>query len=53
VHSYQRFERKIEAKKAIPYIIAGAGDYANTPRLMPKIETGVNGQPQVYETKLF
>ena len=45
VHSYQRFQRKLEAKKAIQYVVAGAGGYANTPRLMHKIESDVNNQP--------
>lgn len=43
VHSYQRFERKLEAKKTVPYVIAGAGGYANSPRLMHKIELDENG----------
>lgn len=45
VHSYQRFQRKLEAKKTVPYIVAGAGGYANTPRLIHKIESDVNNQP--------
>lgn len=43
VHSYQRFERKLGTKNA-PYIVAGAGGYANTPRLLHKIELDSNGQ---------
>ncbi len=43
VHSYQRFERSLKSKK-VPYIIAGAGGYANTPQLMHKIEL-LNGKP--------
>lgn len=51
VHSYQRFERKIEPKKRIQYIVAGAGGYANTPGLH-KIEKDANGQqlPPNYQT---
>jgi hypothetical protein len=37
VHSYQRFERDLGGKK-VPYIIAGAGGYANTLKLLHKIE---------------
>jgi hypothetical protein len=44
VHSYQRFERTLGSKK-IPYIVAGAGGYANTPKLMHKIETAAKGKP--------
>jgi len=44
VHSYQRFERKLESA-ALPYIISGAGGYANTPRLMHKIESDNSGKP--------
>lgn len=43
VHSYQRFERTLESTN-IPYIISGAGGYANTTRLMHKIEQD-NGRP--------
>lgn len=43
VHSYQRFERALQGKK-IPYIVAGAGGYANTPQLMHKIEKDKNGK---------
>lgn len=43
VHSYQRFERKLGTKK-IPYIIAGAGGYANRRGLMHKIESDMNGR---------
>jgi hypothetical protein len=52
IHSYQRFERKVETNKAIPYIVAGAGGYANTPRLIHKIELDSNGQrlPPNYQT---
>jgi hypothetical protein len=44
VHSYQRFERDIGVKKTVPYIVAGAGGYANTPKLLHKIESDENGQ---------
>lgn len=44
VHSYQRFERSLKAKK-VPYVIAGAGGYANTQQLMHQIELQANGKP--------
>jgi hypothetical protein len=36
VHNYQRFMRKV-GKKTIPYVIAGAGGYADSPRALHKI----------------
>ena len=44
VHSYQRYERTLGGKK-VAYVIAGAGGYANTLKLLHKIETGRNGKP--------
>ena len=44
VHSYQRFERALGDKK-VPYIVAGAGGYANTHNLLHKIEKTSNGKP--------
>jgi len=44
VHSYQRFVRTLGTKK-VPYVVAGAGGYANTPSLMHKIEKTANGKP--------
>ena len=44
VHSYQRFERDLDANK-VPYIIAGAGGYANRAGLMHKVEKGSDGGP--------
>jgi Calcineurin-like phosphoesterase len=43
VHSYQRFERDLGGKK-VPYVIAGAGGYANTAKLLHQIELQ-NGKP--------
>ena len=43
VHSYQRFERILGDQK-VPYIIAGAGGYANTRGLLHKIESDANGR---------
>jgi hypothetical protein len=42
VHSYQRFQRTLGDKK-VPYIVAGAGGYANRPGLMHLIETTASG----------
>jgi len=44
VHSYQRFERDLGVKK-VPYIVAGAGGYANKPALIHKIEKDAGGAP--------
>src|SRR5712691_5681222 len=44
VHSYQRFERDLGTKK-VPYIVAGAGGYANKHALVHKIETTAGGTP--------
>lgn len=44
VHSYQRFERDIGGKIAVPYVVEGAGGYANTPKLIHKIELDKSGQ---------
>jgi hypothetical protein len=43
VHSYQRFERDLGPKK-VPYIVAGAGGYANKFSLLHKIETTAGGK---------
>jgi hypothetical protein len=37
VHNYQRFSRTVSGK-TVPYIVAGAGGYADTPRLMHQIQ---------------
>jgi hypothetical protein len=44
VHSYQRYERTVGAAK-VPYVIAGAGGYANTAKLLHKIEKTAQGKP--------
>lgn len=38
VHNYQRFSRKLPGGGVIPYIVAGAAGYANTPRSMHKLQ---------------
>jgi hypothetical protein len=40
VHNYQRFSRLVGRRK-IPYIVAGAGGYANDPRSMHKLQKGI------------
>ena len=37
VHNYQRFSRRVGARK-IPYVVAGAGGYANDARSMHKLQ---------------
>jgi len=44
VHSYQRYERSLGTKR-VPYVIAGAGGYANSFKLMHKIEKSPAGKP--------
>jgi len=44
VHSYQRYQRELSGKK-VPYIVAGAGGYANVPTLMHQIEKSKSGKP--------
>jgi predicted phosphodiesterase len=39
VHNYQRFSRKV-GNRNIPYIVAGAGGYANDARSMHKLQKG-------------
>jgi hypothetical protein len=47
VHSYQRFKRTLpmpggngqESKRTLPYIVDGAGGFANSPRALHKIQT--------------
>jgi hypothetical protein len=46
VHNYQRFSRKLKDPKTgqtrtIPYVIAGAGGYANDPRSLHKLQTAL------------
>ncbi len=43
VHSYQRFERTLGTTK-VPYIVAGAGGYANKVTLLHRIENDANGK---------
>lgn len=43
IHSYQRFESKVESRKNIPYIVAGAGGHADSRGMLHKIEPDENG----------
>lgn len=49
VHNYQRFSRRIDmdngGTKEIPYIIAGAGGYANLPQRLHRMQRDQNDQP--------
>jgi len=51
VHNYQRFERKLGEKK-VPYVVAGAGGYINSPKSIHKIEKGEDGNklPDNFQT---
>jgi hypothetical protein len=51
VHNYQRFSRKIEGR-TIPYVVAGAGGYANDARSMHKLQKGLNKPALPYQTTL-
>jgi predicted phosphodiesterase len=41
VHNYQRFSRKVANRVATPYIVAGAGGYANAVKSMHKLQKGL------------
>ncbi|WP_164707997.1 metallophosphoesterase [Paraburkholderia phosphatilytica] len=49
VHNTQRFSRKCD-DKTIPYIIAGAGGYANTQRAMHPLQDGLDKAKRPYPT---
>jgi hypothetical protein len=44
VHSYQRFTR-VKDGGAIPYIVAGAGGYAHSPRALHQLQTDDSNNP--------
>src|SRR5262249_25946481 len=44
VHNYQRFTREINGRQ-IPFIVAGAGGYADRPSLIHKLQLDSDGQP--------
>jgi len=48
VHNYQRFTRQVhiqDKQRAIPYLVAGAGGYANTPNLLHKLQRDAQKNP--------
>jgi hypothetical protein len=49
VHNYQRFTRAIKRKK-VPYVVAGAGGYANDARSMHKLQKGLAGVKLPFQT---
>lgn len=49
VHNYQRFTRTIQGKQ-VPYVVAGAGGYANDARSMHKLQTGITTASLPYQT---
>ena len=53
VHNYQRFSRKVGTRK-IPYVVAGAGGYANDAKSMHKLQVGLTNPPVAlpYQTTL-
>lgn len=55
VHNYQRFSRKAKDPKSkkersIPYVIAGAGGYADAPRSMHRLQKGLLGEKLPIQT---
>ena len=51
VHNYQRFSRTISHKK-IPYLVAGAGGYANDARSMHKLQKGLETEKLPFQTTI-
>lgn len=49
VHNYQRFSRKL-GNTTIPYIVAGAGGYANDARSLHKLQKAIQGQKPPIKT---
>jgi hypothetical protein len=50
VHNYQRFSRKMSGGGTIPYIVAGAGGYANDTRSMHKLQKELQDINKPYKT---
>jgi hypothetical protein len=50
VHNYQRFERDIDGR-TIPYVVSGAGGYANDPRSMHKLQKGIAQEHLPFTTR--
>ena len=51
VHNYQRFTRDINGKK-VPYVVTGAGGYANEARSLHKIQKELTGEKLPFQTTL-
>ena len=51
VHNYQRFSRTSH-HKAIPYVVAGAGGYANDARSMHKLQKGLETKKLPFQTTM-
>jgi len=51
VHNYQRFSRNVEGRE-IPYVVAGAGGYADNQRSMHKLQKALQGQKPPIPTTL-
>jgi hypothetical protein len=51
VHNYQRFTRTVKGK-AIPYVVAGAGGYADDSRSMHKIQAQLTTAKLPYQTTM-
>lgn len=51
VHNYQRFSRQLKGK-TVPYLVAGAGGYANDARSMHRLQNGIAGQRLPFQTTL-
>jgi hypothetical protein len=49
VHNYQRFSRVVGDRK-IPYVVAGAGGYANEAKSMHKLQKGIESVDLPYQT---
>jgi len=49
VHNYQRFTRTLKGKQ-IPYIVSGAGGYANTARSLHKLQKELTDVQLPYQT---
>jgi Calcineurin-like phosphoesterase len=55
VHNYQRFSRKVKDPKTneartIPYVVAGAGGYADAARSMHRLQKGLKGKSLPIQT---
>jgi hypothetical protein len=55
VHNYQRFSRKVKdpntnKQRTIPYVVAGAGGYADQARSMHKLQKGLQGKELPIQT---